>query len=119
MKKTTADRLNEILDERKMKQVDILNLCQPICEKYNIKLNKNDLSQYISGKVVPKQDKLSVLAFALNVNEVWLMGYDVPKEKNGLSHDHIDKIRELKLTQEELKQVYEYALFIKSKRETK
>lgn len=79
---STADRLKQIMNERGLKQVDILEACKPYCIKYNIKLNKNDLSQYVSGKVIPKQDKLSILAMALKVNEVWLMGYDVPSEQD-------------------------------------
>lgn len=83
MKETdTAHRLKEIMKERNLKQVDILNKAKPICKKYGVKLEKNDLSQYISGKVEPKQDKLSVLAEALGVNEAWLMGYDVYQIKN-------------------------------------
>lgn len=78
---TTADRLKEIMIERKIKQIDILNLAKPICEKYNVKLAKNDLSQYVNGKVEPGQDKLTVLGLALNVSEAWLMGYDVPKSR--------------------------------------
>lgn len=78
MKSTTAERLSMIMKERGLKQVDILELCKPYCEQFGMKLNRNDLSQYVSGKVTPKQDKLSILAMALNVNEVWLMGYDVP-----------------------------------------
>lgn len=73
---TTADRLKQIMNERNLKQVDILKACQPYCE--NVKLEKNDLIQYISGKVQPGQDKLTILGKALNVNEVWLMGYNVP-----------------------------------------
>ncbi len=72
------------MDNENIKQIDILNLCQPYCKQYNIKLEKNDLSQYISGKVQPKQDKLTILGLALNVNEVWLMGYNVPKGLNAL-----------------------------------
>lgn len=78
MKSSTAERLRLIMEERGLKQVDILELCKPYCEQFGMKLNRNDLSQYVSGKVTPKQDKLSILAMALNVNEVWLMGYDVP-----------------------------------------
>lgn len=81
---TTADRLNQIIRERNIKQVDVLRACLPYCEKYNIQLKKNDLSQYVSGRIEPKQDKLSVLAMGLNVNEVWLMGYDVPPGRNAL-----------------------------------
>ena len=82
---STADRLKQIMNERGLKQVDILEACKPYCIKYNVKLNKNDLSQYVSGKVIPKQDKLSILAMALKVNEVWLMGYDVPMERDAPS----------------------------------
>lgn len=78
MKETTGKRLRHIMAERNLKQVDILHKCEPYCEKYGIKLAKNDLSQYISDKVQPKQDKLSILGMALGVSEAWLMGYDVP-----------------------------------------
>lgn len=82
---TTSDRLKQIMLERNMKQVDILNACKPYCEKYGVRLGKSDLSQYISGKVQPGQDKLSILGLALNVNEVWLMGYNVPAGRNKLN----------------------------------
>jgi hypothetical protein len=39
------------------------------------------LSQYVSGKAVPRQDKLTVLGLGLGVSEAWLMGYDVPMER--------------------------------------
>lgn len=78
---TTAERLREIMEERKLKQVDILNLSIPLCAKWDVKMNKSDISQYVSGKVEPSQEKLVVLGYALNVTEAWLMGFDVPKER--------------------------------------
>ncbi len=75
---TTSDRLKQIMRERNLKQVDILNMARPHCKEHNVKLNKSDLSQYISGRSDPKQDKLTILGMALNVNPVWLMGFDVP-----------------------------------------
>lgn len=80
-KTTTASRLKQIMDAKGMKQVDVLNAAKPYCDKYGVKLGKNDLSQYCSGKVVPGQEKLTILGLALNVNEAWLMGYDVPSER--------------------------------------
>ena len=77
MKENTSDRLKQLMNERKLKQVDILNLSLPYCKKYNIKMNKSDISQYVSGKVEPSQEKLVVLGMALNVSEAWLMGFDV------------------------------------------
>lgn len=77
MKENTSDRLKQLMNERKLKQVDILNLSLPYCKKYNIKMNKSDISQYVSGKVESSQEKLVVLGMALNVSEAWLMGFDV------------------------------------------
>lgn len=79
---TTAERLNQIMTERGLKQVDVLDLVKPYCQRLGVKFPKNYLSQYIAGTVNPKQDKLTVLGLALNVSEVWLMGYDVPRERN-------------------------------------
>ncbi len=77
----TAIRLNLLMEERNLRQVDILEKCKPFCKKYNVKLGRNDLSQYVNGKVEPGQEKLSILGLALNVSEAWLMGYDVPRER--------------------------------------
>lgn len=79
---TTSQRLKQIMSERNLRQVDILRAAEPYCKKYNTKLGKNDLSQYVSGKVEPGQDKLTILGLALGVSEAWLMGYDVLRGKS-------------------------------------
>ena len=78
---TTAERLNQIMTEQNLRQADILDRAKPIIDKYGGKLTRQVLSQYVSGKVLPKQDKLFILAAALNVSEPWLMGYDVPRDR--------------------------------------
>lgn len=80
-KDTTAQRLKYIMNSRNLRQVDILNLCKPYCEKYGVRLEKGDLSLYVSGKVQPNQVRLTILGMALNVSEAWLMGFDVPMER--------------------------------------
>lgn len=84
-RESTSSRLKKIMEERNLKQVDILNLSLPLCAKYDIKMNKSDISQYVSGKVEPSQEKLVVLGLALNVTEAWLMGFDVPMERKDSS----------------------------------
>ncbi len=49
-----------------------------LCQK--TKIPKSAMSQYISGKFKPKDDRTYLLAKALNVNEAWLMGYNVSME---------------------------------------
>ena len=70
------------MQERNMKQVDILELVLPVCKKYGLKMNKSDISQYVSGKVEPNQRKLVALAEALNVSETWLMGYEINEKES-------------------------------------
>ena len=83
-KETTASRLKQLMKLRHMRQVDILNRSLPYAEQYGIKLNKSDISQYVSGKVEPGQDKLFLLGEALNVNPAWLLGYDIPMERESV-----------------------------------
>ena len=79
-KSTTKERLEYLMETRHLRQADILRMARPYCLLYSVKLDKNHLSQYLSGKSFPRQDKLSVLSMALHVSEAWLMGYDVPMD---------------------------------------
>ncbi len=89
---STSIRLNRIMKERNLRQVDILEKCKPFCERFEIKLGRNDLSQYVNGKVEPGQEKLTILGLALNVSEAWLMGFDVPMERVGTAQEASPKI---------------------------
>ena len=82
MKVTTAERLNQIMSERGIRQVDILNDSMKFQKELGIKMGKSALSQYVSGKSVPDQNKLVLLGKTLGVNETWLMGYDVDRQPN-------------------------------------
>ena len=98
----TSVRLRELMDARKLKQVDIVNLCQPYCQMYGVKMNKSDISQYLSGKAEPSQNKLIVLGMALDVQESWLMGFDVPAERSTGTKIELVNTDELSETKREL-----------------
>lgn len=68
---TFANRLKEALRVNNMRAYEL-------SEKTG--LDKSLISNYLSGKYKAKQDKLAILGDVLNVNPVWLMGYDVPME---------------------------------------
>ena len=91
-KENTSLRLKKIMAERNLRQVDILERTKPFCTKYDVKMNKSDLSQYVSGKVEPSQEKLVILGLALNVSEAWLMGLDVPIERPNNTNSTSPKI---------------------------
>lgn len=65
---TFSDRLRTAMKQRGMKQVDVI---QAAAEK-GVKLGKSHVSQYVSGKTVPRADLLRMLAGVLGVDEDWL-----------------------------------------------
>jgi len=67
-----SEFLRKIMRDRNLKQMDIIRLCQPLFSKYGTKIERNDLSQYVSGKVVPEKNKALLLADALNVSPLYL-----------------------------------------------
>lgn len=71
-KSNCSERISTALAIRNMKQSEL-------CAK--TKIPKSAISQYISGAFEPKQDRVYLIARALNVSEAWLMGYDVPMER--------------------------------------
>lgn len=89
-KVTTGERLKELMSERGLKQRDIIENAKPFCKKYDVNITKVDLSHYIANRSEPRQDKLYILAKALNVSEAWLMGFDAPRERREDSRPKID-----------------------------
>lgn len=77
---TFANRLKKALDRNNMTQSQLAKITN---------IDKSLISNYLSGNYNAKQDKLSLLADALNVNETWLMGYDVDA-KDDNSFDELE-----------------------------
>ena len=71
-------RIKQAMNLRGLTQTDIV-------EKTNIK--KSALSQYISGKITPRQNAIGELSKILNVSEPWLMGDDVPMERDAIKKE--------------------------------
>lgn len=66
------NRLTQALFDRNMKPIELAEIT---------KIPKSSISQYMSGYAKPKNDRIYLLAKALNVSEAWLMGYNVPMER--------------------------------------
>lgn len=62
-------RLESAMKASDMRQVDLSKLSG---------IPKGQLSQYMTGKYVPKKSTMKRIANTLGVSELWLMGYDVP-----------------------------------------
>lgn len=86
---TFSNRLQNALNNSNMRQVDLVE---------KTKIDKTLINKYLAGIMKAKQDKLTILADALNVNEIWLMGYDVPMDRN-LNSLNITPLAELQQAQ--------------------
>jgi transcriptional regulator with XRE-family HTH domain len=100
---TPSQRLKDYLETHNLRQADIVTMCQPVSEKLGIKFAASDISQYISGRAEPGPEKVKVLAEALDVDDIWIMGYDVePKwskqDAYEYTADYVEKL--IKLSKE-------------------
>ena len=81
---TTSERLKQLLEEKGISQSELAKITG---------INKGALSSYISGRYKPKQTNTFLLAKALNVNEAWLMGADVSRERIGSATPSYPNVR--------------------------
>ena len=73
--------MNEDFANRLKKAMQIRDIkASELSEKANIP--KSAISQYLSGLYEAKQKSIFKLASVLDVSEAWLMGLDVPMERN-------------------------------------
>ena len=114
-----ADRLKEALDIRKMSQADLVR---------KTGINKGAISSYLKGRYEPKQSNIYLIAKALDVDEGWIIGFDVPMERKprGSEIDYTVKIENPEMdiliekishcTEDQIQKIREYAEYILSKR---
>ena len=70
------ERLIEAMELRGFNAVDI-------CER--LAIPASTMSNYMTGRMTPKTKRIMALASLLDVSEAWLLGYDVPMERNAES----------------------------------
>lgn len=77
-----ADRLKKAILIKDIKPAEIVRISETLYNngKINKPLTKPLLSHYLKGTYEAKQDNVYTLSLILNVDEAWLMGYDVPME---------------------------------------
>lgn len=87
-KNVFAKRLCEAMNNKKVKQVDIINEA----ESKGIKIGKSHISQYVNGKTIPRDNILSFLAEYLNVELEWLRGNSMLDSEKDIDNETENKI---------------------------
>lgn len=75
-----AERLKNALEIRDISQSELSR---------KTGIGKSSISTYLTGEYEPKQKNIYKMALALNVNEAWLMGAEVPMERQDTTASHI------------------------------
>ena len=86
MKKSFVDRFNEIVEQKRISQSEL-------ARKSGI--TQSSISDWLKGKYLPKQDKVHLLAQALNVSPSYLMGWD-DEEDDRITELNIEELSEYK-----------------------
>ena len=124
MKEQFIERLNSILQKRNLSQADLSKMTG---------IRSSSISDWLNGKYEPKQDKIAIIADALNVSPVWLIGYDEPSTNQTEGYyvdpetaEYAEMLRtrpEMRLlfsasrgiSKEDMQKAVEYIEFLKSK----
>jgi len=108
-----ANRLKKAMSLNNIKQTDLMG---------KTKIDKTLINKYLAGVAKAGQDNLTTLAEALNVSEPWLLGYDVPinKENNNDVPDDLlktvmSKDAYQKLPKEAKEEIIDFIKFVEKK----
>lgn len=109
--------------QRRLEKALLIRNMKPVELHEKTGISESLISKYLSNNAIARQKKLTLLADALNVNEVWLLGYDVPMEKNfkaGTTNDFrmasYDGIDTEGLDEQDIKEINAFVEFIRQKK---
>lgn len=83
MNEILVSRITKLLNEKNLKPADLARLTG---------IRASSISDWLTGKYTPKQDKIALIADALGVSAAWLMGYE-NRNKSLPPYDNIIPIK--------------------------
>ena len=75
---TFSDRLRQAMSDRDVRQSDVIRASEMLGKK----LGKSQMSQYVSGKTIPRRDVAELLARILEVDVTWLLAGDADQARH-------------------------------------
>lgn len=108
MNERFSTRLKLALKEKKMSQAELSR---------KTGISTGSISDYLSDRYEAKQDKVYLIAKALQVDEGWLMGYSTDKNTKQRNDKKIETIAahiDEDVTDEEMEEIIRYIEYIKN-----
>ena len=116
---TFANRLLIAMNNKNINQVELADKTK----LYSKPISQSLINKYLKGKALARQDNIYLLCKLLDVNEAWIMGYDVPmqrtpdelrgKNSNFISKNNIDTEG---LDDNDIDELRRFAEFLKNKK---
>lgn len=107
---TFAERLKEAMQLRNLKSSQIEKISEQLFNENKIKrpIKMPVITDYLKGRYEAAQSNIYALALILNVNEVWLMGEDVPIDRS-FGRTKVAEINLINLSNNEIIQKIPYS----------
>lgn len=81
---------------------EALGSCSMTEFAHKVGVSKQTISAYVNGTRKPTLPTIKIMAQVLDVNESWLLGYDVPPDRNQSKYSPSQKTFEIGLAQDEI-----------------
>lgn len=118
---TFANRLLIAMNNKKINQVELADKTKA----YSKSISQSLINKYLKGKALARQNNIYILCKILDVDEAWIMGYDVPIQRtpdelrgkssdfrfashNGINTDGLDE--------NDIEEINRFVEFIKNKK---
>lgn len=112
MKSNFSDRLKKILEEKDITQAQLAKMTG---------ITQSSISDWLRGRYAPKQDKIDLIARALNVTPTYLMGWEDTENETDETETNVPTLIAAHwegngdFTEEQLEEISNFIDFVKSK----
>lgn len=121
---TFANRLQIAMNNSNINQVELSEKTK----SFEKSISQSLINKYLKGKAFARQNNIYILCKILNVDEAWLMGFDVPMQRKSDSSRQLENVRyasyegyknDPDLEQEDIEEIERFIEFVKNKRKKK
>lgn len=118
---TFANRLSIAMNNLKINQVELAEKTKA----YDKPISQSLINKYLKGKALARQNNIYILCKILNVDEAWIMGFDVPMQRtpdtlrystDNFRYASLNRIDTKGLDENDIEEINRFVEFLKNKK---
>ncbi len=109
---TFANRLHIAMQNNNLNQVEL-------AEKtlfFDKQISQSLINKYLKGKAFARQDNISILCKILDVDEAWIMGFDVPMKRTPSNNYYSISLNTDEFDKDDIEEIERFIEFVKNKK---